>query len=175
MHPPDLACDRAYGAVSRLLERVFVLGGNGGYQGEIRQELRGRLPRLVAVHAGSRYEEDRPVTDSFELVRQPVRQGTLAAKFTVRQGYSRYGYGEDSELEWHSFEKPGDEYWYAWSTLFPTDWQPPLSWGIFAQWHARLGTSPIISFNARADTAVLDVRSGLTDERRNHVAGRAGR
>ncbi len=117
--------------------------------------------------SGLQYEEDRPVSDSFEIVRRPVRQGAQAAKFTVRHGYSRYGYGEDTELEWHSFEKPGDDYWYAWSTLFPTDWQPPFSWGIFAQWHARLGTAPIISFNARADTAVLDVRSGLTDEGRN--------
>lgn len=113
------------------------------------------------------YEEERPLSDSFALVADPVRQGRSAARFTVRQGYSRFGYGEDTEVVWHSSEKPGDDFWYAWSTLFPEEWGPPYSWGIFAQWHAPLGTSPIIAFNARANTAVLNVRAGLTVEARN--------
>ena len=119
---------------------------------------------------GLQYEEARPLGDSFSLVTSPVREGTTAARFTVKQGYSRFGANEDTEAVWHSHERQGDDYWYAWSTLFPTNWEPPYGWGIFAQWHAPLGTSPIISFNARADTAVLDVHTGLTDEKRNAFA-----
>ncbi len=119
---------------------------------------------------GLQYEEDRPLGDSFSLVTSPVREGKTAAKFTVRQGYSRFGANEDTEAVWHSHERQGDDYWYAWSTFFPTNWEPPYGWGIFAQWHAPLGTSPIISFDARADTAILDVHSGLTDVKRNAFA-----
>ena len=112
---------------------------------------------------GVQYEEDRPLSDSFELVTNPVREGRYAAKIIVRQGYSRWGYNEDTELAWESNEGQGDDYYYAFSTLFPTDWVAPYSWGIFLQWHARLGTSPPISFNARADTAYVHVRGGNTD------------
>jgi hypothetical protein len=79
------------------------------------------------------YEEERPVADSFALVTDPVRQGHFAAKITVRQGYSRWGYNEDSELVWKSGEHEGDDYYYAWSTLFPKTWTAPYGWGIFAQ------------------------------------------
>jgi len=116
---------------------------------------------------GLQYEQERPVSESFEIVADPVRQGRNAARFVVRQGYSQYGYGEDTEVEWHSFERPGDDYWYAWSTLFPEDWEAPHGWGIFAQWHARLSTSPVIAFNARTNSVVLNVHAGLTDERLN--------
>ncbi len=119
---------------------------------------------------GLQYEEDRPLGDSFSLVTSPVREGSTAARFTVKQGYSRFGANEDTEAVWHSHERQGDDYWYAWSTQFPTNWEPPYGWGIFAQWHAPLGTSPIISFNARADTAVLDVHTGMTDVKRNAFA-----
>jgi hypothetical protein len=113
------------------------------------------------------FEEDRPLADSFSLVDWPVRSGRRAARITARQGYSRFGYHEDTSLVHVSNEQPGDDYWYAFSVYFPQDWLPPYRWGIFAQWHATLGTSPIIAFNARADTATLNVRAGLTDEPRN--------
>ena len=119
---------------------------------------------------GLQYEEDRPLADSFSLVHDPVREGNSAARFTAQQGYSRFGANEDTEAVWHSGEREGDDYWYAWSTLFPTDWQSPYHWGIFAQWHAPLPTSPIIAFDASADTASLDVHTGLTDATRNSFA-----
>jgi hypothetical protein len=114
-------------------------------------------------------EIDRPDGESFELVGSPVRQGTKAARFTARQGYSRFGHNEDTEVVLHGGEKRGDDYWYAWSTLFPQDWEAPHKWGIFAQWHARLGTSPIVSLNARADSATLNLLSGITDEEANRT------
>lgn len=113
------------------------------------------------------FERDRPVSDSFGLVDQPVRSGRQAARITVRQGYSRFGYNEDTSLVYRGDESSGDEYWYGFSAYFPQDWFPPNRWGIIAQWHANLGTSPIIAFDARADTMTLEFRAGVTNEQRN--------
>jgi hypothetical protein len=116
---------------------------------------------------GLQYEQDRPLQDSFSLVDRPVRSGRRAARITARHGYSRFGHNEDTSLVHLSYEGPGEDYWYAFSTYFPPDWVAPHAWGIFAQWHANLGTSPIIGFNARNDDAFLNVHTGLTDEARN--------
>lgn len=113
------------------------------------------------------YEEDRPIEDSFQLVTSPRRQGAKAARITVRHGYSRFGWNEDTSLVRHLGEKDGDELWYAWSTYFPRDWVTPHRWGVFAEWHPNLATSPIIAFDARGDTAKLDVHGGLTHESTN--------
>src|SRR5919201_4009871 len=88
------------------------------------------------------YEFDRPVSDSFAIVTSPVRQGRYAARFTVRQGYSPYGWGESTQLAWGSGETEGSDYWYAWSTLFPRDWSEPFGWGIFAEWHSTYANAP---------------------------------
>lgn len=117
--------------------------------------------------SGLQYEPDMPLSDSFGLVDNPVRSGVHAARITVRQGYSRFGYSEDTSLVYKGDESPGDEYWYGFSVYFPKDWFPPNRWGIIAQWHANLGTSPIIGFDVRADTMLLNFRSGLTNEQRN--------
>ena len=112
-------------------------------------------------------EQDRPLSDSYQRVTSPVRQGQYAAKIIVRQGYSQFGHNEDTELSWQSYEQNGDDYYYAFSTLFPTTWQAPHKWGIFAQWHATLGTSPAVSFGARGDTVHLGLLAGKTDEKAN--------
>ena len=116
---------------------------------------------------GLQYEEDLPLQDSFGLVGNPVRSGKQAARITVAQGYSRFGYNEATLLVDSSNEQPGDDYWYAFSVNFATDWFPPYRWGVFAEWHAELDTSPIISFNARSDTATFSLNAGLTDEQAN--------
>ena len=116
---------------------------------------------------GLQYEVDRPLAESFSLIGSPVRQGQRAVRITTRQGYSLFGYHEATVLAWRGLEQEGDEYWYAWSTYFPYDWVEPFSWGIFAQWHANLDTSPIIGFSARGNRVDLRVRSGLTHEARN--------
>ena len=119
---------------------------------------------------GLQYEVDRPIADSYSLVETPVRQGRLAARLTVRQGYSRFGHNEATQLVWDGGEQEGQQYWYAWSTLFPRDWVAPHKWGIFAEWHAKLATSPIIGFSAAADRVDFTLLSGLTDERANSAA-----
>ena len=43
------------------------------------------------------YEFDRPMTDSFAIVTNPVRQGRYAAKVVAQQGYSPFGWNESTE------------------------------------------------------------------------------
>lgn len=115
------------------------------------------------------YEFDRPLQESFELVSSPVRQGKRSGRFTARQGYSPFGHGEDSELVFYGEEQDNDDYWYAWSTLFPVDWREPYDWGVFAQWHSKLATSPQIGFYATENSASFTVFSGLADEKANRA------
>jgi hypothetical protein len=119
---------------------------------------------------GLQYQETRPLAESFALVSGPVRQGRSSVRMTARHGYSRFGHNEATLLSWRGREQPGDEYWYAWSTLFPREWVSPFKWGIFTQWHAELPTSPIFGFSAAGDRANFTLLSGLTDERANRAA-----
>jgi hypothetical protein len=119
---------------------------------------------------GLEYEEDRRLADTFELVTAPVRQGWRAVRMTIRQGYSRFGHNEATLLVRRGGERDGDEYWYAWSTFFPPEWKTPLGWGVFAEWHANLATSPIIGFDARGDHAKLGLLSGAMDDSQNRAA-----
>ena len=139
-------------------------GGTAAFRGDLEQRGSGWLG---LGWDSLQHEPDRPVADSFQLVTSPVRQGSHAARIVVRHGYSKYGYNEDTELVFNSKERSGDDYFYAWSTLFPLDWRAPYKWGIFAQWHATLGTSPAVSFGARGDTVHLGLLAGKTDEKAN--------
>lgn len=103
-----------------------------------------------------------PLSEQFQIVRDPVRQGNFAAKFTVRPG-DKFGTtsGERSEVVWaNSNDGEGKEYWYSWSTLFPTDWTEPRNWGIFIQWHSFNWTPPAVALTAREDSAYLNLNSG---------------
>jgi hypothetical protein len=103
-----------------------------------------------------------PLSEQFQIVTDPVRQGQYAAKFTVRPG-DKYGStsGERSEVLWvGSAESDGQDYWYSWSTLFPTTWTEPRGWGIFVQWHSFNWTTPAIAFNARQDSVIVNVDGG---------------
>ena len=112
---------------------------------------------------GVQYEFSRPLGESFAVVESPVRVGRFAGRFTVQQGYSPWGWGEATELNWDSGEDEGSDDWYAWSTLFPTTWTAPFGWGIFAEWHSRYPNAPPIAFNARAGGVYLDVNTGALD------------
>jgi hypothetical protein len=101
--------------------------------------------------------------DQFKIVRDPVRQGAFAAKFTVRPGDVFMSGGERSEVYWKSHEKEGDDYWYSWSTLFPPDWSAPSYFGIFLQWHSDFPYSPPIAFDARANTVQVKLNTGKLD------------
>jgi Polysaccharide lyase len=104
-----------------------------------------------------------PLSEQFAVETNVVREGTYAAKFTVRPGDKfESTSGERSEVYWGgSDESDGQDYWYSWSTLFPTDWTAPAGWGYFIQWHADfLATTPPIAFNAREDSVVIQVNTG---------------
>jgi len=87
---------------------------------------------------------DRPESEQFEIVTDIVRRGVYAAKMTVHDGdeFLETG-GERVQLERPDAynENEGDEYWYSWSTFFPSDWQnltnaPDDDWLLIADWHA---------------------------------------
>jgi hypothetical protein len=108
------------------------------------------------------WNRNAPLSDQFQIVTDPVRQGTYAAKFTVRPG-DQFGStsGERSEVVWaNSNDGEGKEYWYRWSTLFPTDWSEPKNWGIFIQWHSFNYTPPAVALTAREDSAYLNLNAG---------------
>jgi len=88
---------------------------------------------------------DRPDNEQFEIVTSPVREGKYAIKTTVHDGDEflntggeRCDFERDVSIE---FEKEGKDLWYAWSTLFPSDWKnlpvkPEENWLLIADWHS---------------------------------------
>ncbi|WP_191908873.1 heparin lyase I family protein [Larkinella humicola] len=108
------------------------------------------------------------VADQFAAVTSPVRQGTFAARFTVRPGdkvrkaNGTYTSGERAEATLWNYQREtlNDEYYYGWSTLFPEDWTEPKQWGIFMQWHAHTPISPPVAFSARANSVRVEVSTG---------------
>ena len=114
------------------------------------------------------YKTGGVASDQFAIVQDPVRQGAFAARFTVRPGDVFNSGGERSEVVKYSWEGEGDDYWYQWSTLFPTDWKAPSYFGIFLQFHSGLPYSPPIAFDARANTAQLELNTGIVDPETRH-------
>ena len=110
------------------------------------------------------YKTGGVASDQFAVVSDPVRQGSFAARFTVRPGDVFNSGGERCEVVDYSDESEGSDYWYAWSTLFPPTWTAPNSFGIFLQWHSNLPIPPPIAFNARDDSAVVQLNTGVVDD-----------
>ena len=107
-------------------------------------------------------------SDQFAVVSDPVRQGSFAARFTVRPGDVFGSGGERCEVVMHSGEVEGSDYWYRWSTLFPSTWTQPSYFGIFLQWHSNLPVPPPIAFNARDNSAVVQFNTGVIDPATGH-------
>ncbi len=88
--------------------------------------------------AGIDWNLERPLDEQLQIVTDTVRQGMYAVKTIVHDGDEFL----DTGGERIQFESPGprehegDDYWYAWSTLFPEEWQPPNEWLLIADWHA---------------------------------------
>ncbi len=90
------------------------------------------------------WNTSRPEAEQFEIVTSPKREGQYSAKMTVHDGdeFESTG-GERVQLERPETynENDGDEYWYSWSTYFPSDWQnltgsPDDDWLLIAAWHS---------------------------------------
>jgi hypothetical protein len=115
--------------------------------------------------SGNHWNQNVPLSDQFAIVSDPVHQGNFAARFTVRPG-DRFGStsGERSEVLYTGAnEVEGDDVWYAWSTLFPSDWTTPSGWSIFAQWHSSYPVSPPISFNMKGERIQVNFNTGAVD------------
>jgi len=115
--------------------------------------------------SGNHWNRRVPLSEQFEIVADPVRQGGFAAKFTVRPG-DKFGTtsGERSEVLYTGAdEHEGDDVWYAWSTLFPSDWTTPSGWSIFTQWHSYYPVSPPISFNMKGERIQVNLNTGSVD------------
>ena len=60
--------------------------------------------------------------DRVSVVTDPVRDGRYAVRFKVMPGDYPVGpSGERAELYEDTPDRPGTEWYYAWSTLFPSD------------------------------------------------------
>lgn len=115
--------------------------------------------------SGNHWNRNVPLSDQFKIVTDPVRQGGFAAKFTVRPG-DKFGTtsGERSEVLYTGAdEHAGDDVWYAWSTLFRSDWSTPTGWSIFTQWHSYYPVSPPISFNMKGERIQVNLNTGSVD------------
>jgi hypothetical protein len=113
----------------------------------------------------NQWNRDVPLSEQFRVVSDPVRQGDFAAKFTVRPG-DKFATtsGERSEVVYTGAdERAGDDVWYAWSTLFPSDWVTPAGWSIFTQWHSYYNVSPPISFNMKGERIQVNLNTGSID------------
>ena len=115
------------------------------------------------------YEFDRPMTDSFSIVTNPVRQGHYAAKVVVQQGYSAFGWNEDTEAaSAMTGQGEGADYYYAWSTMFDPSWVSPYGWGDIVQFYtdnfAKFGGPPPVSLDTSGTGIVVSVLAGRFDE-----------
>lgn len=77
-----------------------------------------------------------------------AHQGQWAARFEVRPGdVPNFGGGERSEVSSgtpSATVRAGDERWYQWSMLFPSDFATPKGvWFIVMQWHSGSGSPPL--------------------------------
>ncbi|HEX6489828.1 MAG TPA: polysaccharide lyase [Gaiellaceae bacterium] len=127
-----------------------------------------------APWTGLQSDLGRDVSRQFAIVTSPVRQGSYAARFTVNPGDVYNGTsGERTEVIWTgSKEVEGNDYWYAWSTMFATDWVSP-DWGIFLQWHSDLPFVPPLAFTVFGQQIYLSTNTGVMGDgvdRRHYYA-----
>jgi hypothetical protein len=96
-------------------------------------------------------------SDRTRVVGSPVRQGKYAVRVEVRQGDDPINAsGNRAKLLWMSHEKEGDERWYAWSTLWPSDYPSDPAWQLFVQWHhSGNNCSPPLAFHVAGETVML--------------------
>jgi hypothetical protein len=84
--------------------------------------------------------------DRLQVVSDPVRLGQKAVQVTVRKGDDPINAsGNRNELLYMTLEEPGSEYYYRWSTLFPSSFPSANKWQLFAQWHqmGHSGSPPL--------------------------------
>ncbi len=74
--------------------------------------------------------------DRVQVVTSPVRQGRYALRVEVRQGDNPiHASGNRNELVKFDGSSEGREFYYGWSTLWPSDYPMTPTWQVFMQWH----------------------------------------
>jgi uncharacterized protein (TIGR03382 family) len=86
--------------------------------------------------------------DRAVVITNPLRQGRYAARITVRQGDNPIGAsGNRTELVKASNETNGSEYYYRWSSMFPSTFPRSIKWQLFTQFHhSGMNGSPPVEF-----------------------------
>lgn len=122
-------------------------GGAGGYQCKTSDGSRGRV---VSRSAG-----------------YPVRLGNYSSRQHVEPGDNNVAGSNQGErcdiLRSGIGAEEGNEMWYAWSTYFPSDYNPTpgSGWNLFADWH-NSGSGQAnqnFEYNTSRNPAVLEVRT----------------
>jgi polysaccharide lyase-like protein len=108
----------------------------------------------------------RAAADRVQIVTDPVRDGRYAARFEVRPGdYPAGPTGERAEVFVGTLDQAGTEWYYAWSTLFPSDFVSGDGWKhIFVQWHGPSSSGSAVSFQVWKGRLVVRVGSPYTPE-----------
>jgi hypothetical protein len=91
-------------------------------------------------------ESQQVAPDRMQVVDAPVRQGKHALRVEVRQGDDPINAsGDRAELVWTPVETEGNDRYYAWSTMWATDFPSVATWQAFTQWHhtGNTGTPPL--------------------------------
>ncbi len=92
------------------------------------------------------------------VVQDPVRQGKYALRTELYQGdIASSGTRNEVTLDASQFQEvEGNDRWYAWSTLFPSDFPANNTWQVFTQWHhSGCCGSPPVEFDLDGERIVL--------------------
>ncbi|WP_208729954.1 heparin lyase I family protein, partial [Corallococcus exercitus] len=113
----------------------------------------------------SQWTRQQSVANSrLQVVTDVVRDGRYALKATVKQGDDPINAsGNRNELLYLTHETQGKEYYYKWSTLFPSNYPVHDSWQVITQWHQEgCCGSPPLEFFVRGDKINLRVGGNTT-------------
>jgi hypothetical protein len=102
----------------------------------------------------------RAADDRLTVVRRPKREGEYGARFEVREDDTQAATtGVRAELiaerDGGRMATAGDERWYSWSTLFPSDYPVSDQWQTFVQWKNDGTGSPPLAMTVKGDAILL--------------------
>ncbi|MEZ4234566.1 MAG: polysaccharide lyase, partial [Myxococcota bacterium] len=135
------------------------------FRGDWEQAVTGTQPPVPweALEYGGQFDGSPAISEQLQIVTAPVRQGNKAAKFVVHPG-DKYGgsSGERALARWlASDEDDGEEFYYGWSTLFPTDWTGESGWQIITEWHTdQRFPIPPVRLDAKTNSLSLWITAG---------------
>lgn len=89
-------------------------------------------------YSGLEYDSKAPLTDSFQVVTGAQYPQGHAGQFTLKQGYSPFGWKESCEAE-HTVSDTvqGSRFFYGWHCTLPSGTVAPYGWLLLAQWYAQ--------------------------------------